>query len=88
MPVLIDFHRIMPKKTCQLIRRIVPVGSSNNAGCIHAICGQTSKNTFEIKTELVFSNVVGFRGGWVLCLNLKCNCTLKLLDPELLNSKP
>ena len=40
------------------------------------------------KKELFISNVMGFRGGWVLCLNLKCNCTIKLLDPELLNPKP
>ena len=41
-----------------------------------------------LKNELLSSNVVGFRGGWVLCLNLKSNCTIKLLDPELLNPKP
>ena len=27
-------------------------------------------------------------GGWVLCLNRECDSTIKLLDPELLNSKP
>ena len=64
------------------LRRIVPAGSSNCAGWI---CGQTSKNIFAINTELLFSNVVGLRGGCALCPNLKCNCTVKLLDPELLN---
>ena len=29
---------------------------------------------------------MGFRGGWVLCLHY--NCTLKLLDPELLTLNP
>ena len=40
------------------------------------------------RTNCLFSKFVGFRGWWVLCLNLKCSCTINLLDPELLNLKP